>query len=424
MDGPTDSHIRSAQDIIRSLESDVAVLQRDETAPSWALNLPANAMASSSQDTGQTARTSPIQRRDQTLPVHPTTGQPLHASEFPPPRTPQTRNLLHQALRHPPDRARSLTRSAQQLQRSDRFWPAMTTDNRTSDDESDATTPTRAAGDDIDGLNSLDTHQQTRPPGAANLPDLQHFGPPRTAQGTHTDLENSSTDAEFHLTSQNRPSEDHNDGDDRSDTGRQPLPTGPTTFSDLQHFGPLQGNAQLQPQLDPQYHPLYNGSHSAPARGHHGDPTDGGYYADTAQHASLHPRTSVDADRQQHQGSRDPLRADPHGSSITDVPVNSFYDHRTLRTDTRPYVDVLDRIQEDDPAGRPSLTYEQLLHFNRQQRQLITRLQTYGPPPPMDNANRPEQLANLRTPMHHHPEQNEYELTRTAAAALRPGPEL
>ena len=172
MDGPTDSHIRSAQDIIRSLESDVAVLQRDETAPSWALNLPANAMASSSQDTGQTARTSPIQRRDQTLPVHPTMGQPLHASGYPPPRTPQTRTLLHQALRHPPDRARSLTRSAQQLQRSDRFWPAVTTDNRTSDDESDTATPTRAAGDDIDGLHSLDTHQQTRPPGAANLPDL------------------------------------------------------------------------------------------------------------------------------------------------------------------------------------------------------------------------------------------------------------
>ena len=298
----------------------------------------------------------------------------------------------------------------------------MTTDNHTSDDESDAANPTRAAGDDIDGLNSLDTHQQTRPPDAANLPDLQHFGPPRTAQGTHTDLENSSTDAEFHLTSQNRPSEDHTDGGDRTDTGRQPLPTAPTIFSDLQHFGPLQGNAQLQPQLDPRYRTFYDGSHSAPARGRPGDNIAGEYHADTAQHASLHPRYSADIDHQQNQGFREPLREDPHGSSSTDVPPNSFYNETTLHTDTRPYVDVIERIQANDPAGRPALTYEQLLHFSREQRQLISRLQTYGPPPPMDTANRPQQLAHLRTPILNHPEQDVYELTRSAAAALRPPP--
>ena len=176
MDGPPGSHLRSAQDIIRSLESDVEDLQRDEAVPTRALNLPANAVASSSQDAGQTARTSPIQPRDQTLPVSPTTGQPLNASGYPSPRTPQARALLHQALGPPPNRSRVLAHSGQELQQAP-YWPELASENRDSDGESHVASRNRAAGDHIDGRNHPDTRQQALPLGAQTLPNLEHFGP-------------------------------------------------------------------------------------------------------------------------------------------------------------------------------------------------------------------------------------------------------
>ena len=281
MDGPPGSHGRSAQDIIRSLESDVADLQRDETAPTRALNLPANAEASSSRDAGQTARTSPVQPRDQTLPVPPTTGQPLHASGYPSPRTPQARALLHQALGPPPNRSRVLAHSDQELQHAP-YWPEMASENRDSNGEFQVAARNRAAGDYIDGLNYPDTRQQALPRGAQTLPNLDHFGTIlKDSQQPELTTRNPDLAGGFRLATQNRASGDPIDGGNHPDTHRQPRPPGAANLPNLQHFGPPR-TAQ-EPQMASENRSTAAGFRLASQNRTSGDHTDGGNRTDTGR---------------------------------------------------------------------------------------------------------------------------------------------
>ena len=131
MDENTTTPARTVQDIIRDIQTDVDDLRREENSPSRTLDIVANARNySSSRNDILIARASPVQQHGSSATLPTQTGPPLHASGHPPPRTPQTRAILHEALGpSSSSQNRILARTDNQLQNAP-FRPQLAPENR------------------------------------------------------------------------------------------------------------------------------------------------------------------------------------------------------------------------------------------------------------------------------------------------------
>ena len=160
MDGYTATPARSPRDILRDIQNEVADLRRAETTPPRALNIAANASNFSSSRNGiLTARASPVQQHDPSATLPPQTGPPPNASGLLHPRTPRTRDVLHDALRpSSSSNTRILAHSDTQPQNA-QFPPQLAPENRHLDATFQGASANGTIGDTIDGGNQLDTRR-------------------------------------------------------------------------------------------------------------------------------------------------------------------------------------------------------------------------------------------------------------------------